>query len=176
MKKRCRETGIFVLMAVDKHKLLACYNTFRMKVILKTHVKDLGSQGEVVNVSDGHALHHLLPRGLAIPATNKAIVDLEHRRVVVAYRQQKEKKATSKLLGQLQGYHLTLAEPVSSNGTLYGAVTSRIIAEALQKVGYEIEASMIDLPHPIKTPGEQFVQLHLPHGFEASIHLTINSQ
>ncbi len=147
-----------------------------MKVILKTHVKDLGSQGEVVTVSDGHALHHLFPHGLAVPATNKAIIDLEHRRVVITHRQQKEKKVVGKLLGQLQGYRLTLVEPVSSNGTLYGAVTARIIAEALKKAGYEIEASMIDLPHPIKTPGEQSVQLHLPHGFEASIHLIINSQ
>jgi len=147
-----------------------------MKVILKTHVKDLGQQGAVVDVSDGHALHHLFPRGLAIPATAKALIDLEHQRVVVTHRQQKEKKATGKLLGQLQGYRLVMRESVSPNGTLYGAVTARTIAEALQTAGYQIEASMVDLSHPIKTPGEQSVQLHLPHGFEATIHLVINSQ
>lgn len=147
-----------------------------MKVILKAHVKGVGPQGAVVNVSDGHARNFLIPKGLAVSATDKNIQQLERKKVLEADQQKRDKDRTSTLVSKLDGYQLIMKEKVSDSGTLYAALSPQKIAAALKKAGFVVEAKMVKLKDALKEAGEHKVKIDLPHGFKATIKLIIKKQ
>ena len=144
-----------------------------MKLILKKDVKDLGPQGAVVNVSDGHARNFLIPKGFAVPATEKAMAQIKRQKTVEEGRLKKDKNSAGKLTGKLDGHRITIKGKVNESGTLYAAINAKKIAEALSKAGFDVEESMVDFPSPCKELGDRKVKLNLPHGFKATIHLII---
>ncbi|OGL93474.1 50S ribosomal protein L9 [Candidatus Uhrbacteria bacterium RIFOXYA2_FULL_40_9] len=147
-----------------------------MKVILKKQVKDVGPQGAIVDVTDGFARNFLLPKGLAVPVTEKALANIKQQQVVQANREKKQEKATGKMTGQLDGFKLILKESVNENGKLYAAVNAKKIAMVLTKAGFDVTESMIDLTAPCKELGDQLVSIRLPYGFKATIQLIIKKQ
>ncbi len=142
-----------------------------MKVILMVDIKSLGRHGEVVDVSDGYAINFLFPQNLAIQATEDAIRRMKEREEAAERAAKKGMKEAGRLAETLEGFEVTLKEKGTDKGTFYAAITAKMIAKALRKAGFEVEEDAIELPTPIKEPGEREVTVSLTHGFEATIRV-----
>lgn len=104
-----------------------------MKVILKQDVKGKGKKGEMINVSDGYARNFLLPQGLAVIADAAAMNELKTREQAEAYRLEQEKKQAEAAAATLNGKTITIKAKGGKNGRLFGAVTSKEVAEAINR-------------------------------------------
>jgi large subunit ribosomal protein L9 len=143
-----------------------------MEVILREDIDKLGSRGQLVRVAPGYARNFLLPRRMAVAATeaNKKIVEQERQAHV-----RKEAKLASEAadLGKLIGaVSITIAQKAGENDQLFGSVTSKDIVEALEKQGYTVERRKIALEEPIKTLGEFKVPVKLHR--EVTAEITVN--
>ncbi len=144
-----------------------------MKVILITDVKDLGKEGDIVEVSDGHARNFLFPQNLAVAATAESLKKKTDKEAALSRKEHREMSIVGDLAASLEGFELVMQEKVSDGGILYASVTGKAIADALKKEGYKIDPEWVELEHPIKEPGNYTVSLSFPHGFEAEITLII---
>src|SRR5690242_6052511 len=125
-----------------------------MDVILREDVEKLGSRGEVVKVASGYARNFLLPKRLAVEATdsNKKIVEQERQGHL--RREAKLVADAGDLAKMMSDVSVTISQKAGENDQLFGSVTSKDIAEALEKQGYTIDRRKIVLDEPIKTLGE----------------------
>jgi len=124
-----------------------------MQVILKTHVEKLGDEGELVVVANGYARNYLIPRKLAIQATEKNRRALEHEKRLTLDHDAKEKREAEKLAGELANLSCTIRMQAGENDRLFGSVTSLDIAAALEEQGVEIDRRKIILDEPLKELG-----------------------
>lgn len=143
-----------------------------MEVILREDIEKLGSRGQVVKVADGFARNYLLPRRLAVPATEANRKIVEQERQAALRREAKEKAAAEELAKMLAGVVLSTTQKAGEADQLFGSVTAKDIAELLEKQGYQIDRRKILLDHPIKTLGEHKVTLRLHR--EVSVEITVN--
>jgi large subunit ribosomal protein L9 len=132
-----------------------------MQVILREEIEKLGRRGEVVNVAPGYARNYLLPKRLAVEATeaNKKIVEQEKQAHL--RREAKAIADAQELAKMLASVELTIAQKAGENDQLFGSVTANDIAVALEKQGYTIERRRVHLEEPIKTLGDFKVTLRL---------------
>lgn len=132
-----------------------------MEVILREDIAKLGARGEVVKVADGYARNYLIPKRLAVPATpgNKKIIELE--RQAHLRREAKEKAGAEDLAKMMSGLTVTIAQKAGELDQLFGSVTAKDIAEALEKQNYHIDRRKIHLADPIKQLGEYKVTIRL---------------
>lgn len=130
-----------------------------MKVILREDVEKLGKAGEVVKVADGFGRNFLLPRRLAVPANVRNLKSLEHDRRVIEARVKKTRKTAESLATRLSSVSLTIPAKAGEEGKLFGAITSRDIAEALGKAGVPVDRKTVLLPDPIKQLGDYKVKI-----------------
>ena len=124
-----------------------------MQVILKTHVEKLGDEGELVVVANGYARNYLIPRKLAIQATDKNRRALEHEKRLTLDLDAKEKREAEKFAGELASLSCTITMQAGENDRLFGSVTSLDIAAALEEQGVEIDRRKIVLDEPLKELG-----------------------
>ncbi len=132
-----------------------------MKVILREDVEKLGKAGEIVKVADGYGRNFLIPRQLAVPADVRNVRTLEHDRRVIEARAKKTRKAAESLAEKVAAVSLTLPARAGEEGKLFGAITSRDIAEALEKAGVAIDRKHVQLAEPIKQVGDYKVKVKL---------------
>ena len=132
-----------------------------MEVILRNHVEKLGKRGEIVKVSDGYARNYLLPRKLALPATDGNKKHVERERKIMETRESEEKGQAEGIASRLNAIDIVIARRVGDTDQLYGSVTSADIAEFLKAKGFEIDRRKLILPEPIKAIGEHTVPLKL---------------
>ena len=128
-----------------------------MEVILRDHVEHLGRRGEIVKVADGYARNYLLPRKLALPATDANRKWVERERKLSEVRDSEERGAAEAVAARLNALELTINRKVGDNDQLYGSVTNADIADLLAVKGFEIDRRKILLPDPIKALGEHTV-------------------
>ena len=144
-----------------------------MDAILREDVEKLGTRGQLVKVTPGYARNFLLPQHLAVAATesNKKIVEQE--RQAHLRREAKEVSDASDLGKMMADVSVTISQKAGENDQLFGSVTSKDIAEALEKQGYTIERRKIALDEPIKTLGEFKVpvRLHREVTAEITVHV-----
>ena len=132
-----------------------------MEVILRQHVDNLGERGQIVKVADGYARNYLLPRKLALPATEGNKRHVERERKIMDTREAEEKGQAENLATRLAAVDITIARRVGETEQLYGSVTTGDIAEYLRGKGFEIDRRKLVLADPIKTIGEHDVPLKL---------------
>ena len=132
-----------------------------MKVILREDVEKLGKAGEVVKVADGYGRNFLIPRRLAVLADVRNMKALEHERRVIETRAKKDRKGAAAAAERLAAVSLTIPAKAGEEGRLFGAVTSRDIAEALEKAGVSVDRKTIQLPDPIKQVGDYKVKVRV---------------
>ena len=132
-----------------------------MEVILREHVDHLGKRGEIVKVSDGYARNYLLPRKLALPATDGNRKHVERERKIMELRESEEKGAADAIATRLNAIDIAIARRVGDTEQLYGSVTASDIAEFLKGKGFDIDRRKLILPEPIKAIGEHEVPLKL---------------
>ena len=133
-----------------------------MKVILLQNVKGLGKQGEMVEAAEGYARNFLLPRKLAIVADNKAQNDLKGKESSRQFKIEEETKAARRTAEKLNTVTVKIRSASGADGRLYGAVTAKDIAEALQKdFGITVDKRKLELPDTIKSYGSYSVSVKL---------------
>ena len=125
-----------------------------MEVILREHVDNVGRRGEVVKVADGYARNYLLPRKLALLATDGNKKQIERERAKFDALEAEEQKVAEALAGRLAGVEIAIARKVGETEALYGSVTTSDIAEALAAKGFDIDRRKMQLAEPIKKLGE----------------------
>lgn len=144
-----------------------------MEVILREDVEKLGARGQLVKVSPGYARNFLLPKRLAVAATesNKKIVEQE--RQAHLRREAKLAADAGDLAKMMAGVSLTFSQKAGESDQLFGSVTSKDIADALEKQGYTIDRRKVALDDPIKTLGEFKVglRLHKDVTTEITVHV-----
>ncbi|MDI3316833.1 MAG: 50S ribosomal protein L9 [Bacillota bacterium] len=133
-----------------------------MKVILRQEVAGLGGAGDLVEVKPGYARNYLLPRGMAVEATEGALRQLEEARDRIRRQAERELEQARKRQEALEGAELTLRVRVGKNGKLFGSVTAADIADALEKErAIRVDRRQIRLAEPIKQAGDYAVELRL---------------
>ncbi|MBS1876684.1 MAG: 50S ribosomal protein L9 [Acidobacteria bacterium] len=147
-----------------------------MEVILREDIEKLGSRGQVVNVSPGYARNFLLPKKLAVAATegNKKIVEQE--RQAHLRREAKEVADAQDLAKLMASVTISIAQKAGENDQLFGSVTAADIAAALEKQGYTIERRKIQLAEPIKQIGEYKVAVKLHKEVTIEIPVTVSKE
>ena len=132
-----------------------------MEVILREHVEHLGKRGEIVKVADGYARNYLLPRKLALLATDGNKKHVERERRIVEARESQERGVAEALGARLAAVDITIARRVGDTEQLYGSVTSGDIADFLKEKGFEVDKRKLILPEAIKAIGDYDVPLKL---------------
>ncbi len=132
-----------------------------MKVILLQEVKKLGETGDVKEVSQGYARNYLIPKGLVMEATPKALKDLENQKNILERKEQDQKEKMEALANKLKDIQVTLSAKVGEGGKLFGSVTSKDIGQKLQEKGFNIDRRKIDLKEPIRGLGTYTLTLKL---------------
>ena len=144
-----------------------------MKLILREDVYNLGKSGEVVIVKDGYARNFLLPRNLAMLASQANVAQLEHEKKVIELRVAKTRGAAQAEAKKLEAVTVTVKRKMGDQEKLYGSVTSLDIAEGLAAAGHKVDRRMIHLKDPIKTVGSHEVELHLHRDVTAKIKVEV---
>ena len=132
-----------------------------MEIILREHVEHLGKRGEIVKVADGYARNYLLPRKLALLATDGNKKHVERERRIVEARESQERGVAEALGARLAAVDITIARRVGDTEQLYGSVTSGDIADFLKEKGFEVDKRKLILPEAIKAIGDYEVPLKL---------------
>ena len=154
-----------------------------MQVILKEDVHNLGKSGDLVNVKPGFGRNYLIPQGLAVAATAGNIKEIEHQKKLIAARNAKLLKDAQSIADKLAAIEVQLERATAKHEAkegeeagadkLFGSVTSRDIAEALQGKGVTVDHRKIVLPEPIKTIGYHTVDVKLGNGVVGKVKVVV---
>lgn len=144
-----------------------------MDIILREHVEHLGARGEIVKVADGYARNYLLPRKLALLATEGNKKRVERERKIAEAREAEERAASEAIATRLSALELTFTRRVGETEQLYGSVTSGDIADALKAKGFDIDKRKILLPDALKALGEVTVPVKLHRDVTAQLKVTV---
>ena len=132
-----------------------------MEVILREHVDHLGRRGDLVKVADGYARNYLLPRKLALLATEGNKKQIERERVKFDMKELEDQKVAQAVAERMAGVEIEIARKVGETEALYGSVTSGDITDALATKGFELDRRKLQLPEPIKKLGDYTVPVKL---------------
>lgn len=145
-----------------------------MKVILTQDVKSQGKKDQIIEVSDGYARNFLFPKKLAIPADSKAINEAKNKEASRLHKIEVEKQQATELAAKLDTLLVKLTGKSSADGRLYGAITSKDVADALLKdFSIEVDKRKINIPEPIKTFGRFELEIKLYNEVTGKIHLLV---
>lgn len=143
-----------------------------MKLLLLKSVPKVGNSGTVVNVADGYARNYLLPKKLAVPATDTAVEKIQHDQKRKIKDLNQRINVANKIGNALQAKQYKIKKEASDQGTLFAAISSSEIAELVSSKKYKVSADQIILPAPIKQLGQYKVSIKLENS--NVIPLTIN--
>lgn len=144
-----------------------------MKVILLKDIKNLGKMGDILNIKDGYVRNFLLPKNLAkiaTPSTEAQVIAEKNA------KEQKNKEEQDKFLAlakTIAGMEISIKAKASDDGTLYGAINGKIIAEQLKKINIDIGSGEEILDKPIKQIGKHEISLTLPYHQKTKILINI---
>jgi large subunit ribosomal protein L9 len=144
-----------------------------MEVILREDIDKLGSRGEIVKVAPGFARNFLLPKRLAVAATEANRKIVEQERQAHLRREAKVKGEAEDLSKLLNGVSVTIAQKAGEQDQLFGSVTSKDVADALAAKNFTIDRRKIQLDEPIKQLGEFKVPVKLHKDVTAEVTVTV---
>ncbi len=148
-----------------------------MKVILTEDLKGTGKKGEVIDVRDGYGRNFLLPRGLALPASEGNIKRFEH--IIKDYEKKKERnlKTAADMKAKLEDMTLTIKMKAGQDGRLFGSVTPSDIAETIKKsTGFDVDKKNIRIEEPIKSTGMHTFVVHLEKDINATVKIEVEKE
>jgi len=147
-----------------------------MKVILEQDFESLGFEGDTVEVARGYARNYLIPKGIAVEATKANLKALELRKDKIMAKRMRDKEEAERIKDKIAQVAITLKQKAGSEGKLYGSVTTRDIAQELEKEGIVVDRRKISLDEPIKSLGEFDVPLKLYPEVQASIRVVVQPE
>jgi len=144
-----------------------------MEVILREDIDKLGNRGEVVKVAPGYARNFLLPKRLAVAATQANRKIVEQERQAHLRKETKIKSEAEDLSKLVTGLTVTIAQKAGEQDQLFGSVTSKDVADALAAKNFTIDRRKIQLEDPIKQLGEFKVPVRLHKDVTAEITVVV---
>ncbi|MBQ1431057.1 MAG: 50S ribosomal protein L9 [Firmicutes bacterium] len=144
-----------------------------MKVILLETVRGSGKAGEVVNVSDGYARNLLIPKGLAQEATPQNMARLKKTQERIAKKLAEDRESAEKLAEILANTQVEIKAKAGEGGKVFGSVTSKDIADALNAQGFDIDKKKIKLDGPIKELGVTTVEIKLFNEISGKVKVNV---
>jgi large subunit ribosomal protein L9 len=148
-----------------------------MKIILSQDVRNLGEEGDQVEVKDGYARNFLLPKGFAVTfnKTNQSI--FVSRAALIEKRKEEKRKSAATFKERIDATTITLAVSAGDSGKLFGSVTNNMVQEALAKEGIEIDRKRIEVAsHAIKSIGTYTVKVRLYENESAQMKVVVISE
>ncbi|MCQ6563438.1 50S ribosomal protein L9 [Paenibacillus mendelii] len=143
-----------------------------MKVIFLQDVKGQGKKGDVKEMSEGYVRNFLLPKGLVKPASDGNIKTLENQNAAEQKRKDKEREDAKALAAKLEAMTVVVKTKAGEGGRLFGSITSKQIAESLEKMGYRVDKRKIELEEPIRALG----MTHVPVKLHPEVKARLNVQ
>ena len=144
-----------------------------MEVILREDIERLGNRGQVVKVADGYARNFLLPKRLAVAATDANRKIVEQERQAHLRREAKQKSEAEDLSKLLTGVTVIIAQKAGENGQLFGSVTSKDVGDALAQKNFTIDRRKVLMDDPIKQLGEFKVPVRLHRDVTAEVTVQV---
>ncbi len=144
-----------------------------MRLILRKDIEHLGEVGDVVEVADGYGLNYLIPKGLALHATASTVRATQHEQRLREAQIQAAKRSAQDFAGEFSGVEIEFSMRVGADGRLFGSVTNRMIEDALQEKGFEVNRRRIVLDEPIKKVGTYDVDIRLHQEVRASVQVKV---
>jgi len=144
-----------------------------VRIILLEDVERLGKRGAVLNVSDGYGRNFLLPRKLAVVATEPNMKQIEQTGKRQKIVEAKESKDAMDLKADLEKVTIAIAMKSGEGDMLFGSVTGAHVAEELEKLGYKIDKRRIEVDEPIKRLGEYEIPVRLHKDVIATVKLNV---
>ena len=133
-----------------------------MKVILLCDVKGQGKKDQIVDVSDGYARNFLFPQKKAVPADAKATNELKNKEESKQFKINEDRKAAQALADKINNVEIEIVMGHGADGRLYGSVTAKDIAEALEKkLSIEVDKRKLQLKDPIKAYGSYSLEIKI---------------
>ena len=147
-----------------------------MKVILKNDVRNLGSYGDEVEVADGYGRNYLIPKGLALQATdqNKTVIDRKEK--ILLTRLEKDKTEAESIVNQLLAEEICFKRKAGESDKIFGSVTSHDIAEFLNAKGFNIDKRKILLDDPIKNLGSFTVSIKIHPDVPCTLSIKVDKE
>lgn len=145
----------------------------QMKLILQRQVDNLGDPGDVVTVKPGYGRNYLIPKGMAVPATDANIRMVMAQKARLEEEAAAEREALAEIAGEFEGVTLNIARKVAEGDRLYGSVTAADISEALKLQGHAVTQDQVLLEKPIKELGINEVAVSLGHGVETEVKVWV---
>lgn len=148
-----------------------------MEIILLEKVNNVGGIGDKVRVKSGYARNFLIPQGKATLATPANVAKFEARRAELEAKAAAELAAAQARAKKLEGVVVKITMPAGAEGKLFGSVGTVDIAEAVGKLGIEIERSEVRLHEgPLRVAGEHRVELHLHTDVNVELPVVIEAE
>lgn len=145
-----------------------------MKVVLLQDVKGQGKKGDIINVAEGYARNFLLPRNLAVEASDSKLKEISQQKAAQDRKKRKEEDAAKIAASRMEGLKVVIKTRVGEGGKLFGAVSNKDIAENLARQhGLDIDKKKIVLKEPIKTLGEFPVAVKLHPSVQATVTVLV---
>lgn len=147
-----------------------------MKVILTQDVKNLGQEGDIKDVSDGYARNYLIPRGLVVEATKANLKEKEDQASRLQKQKDREQTEAQAIHDRINGKNITVTARSGGGDKLFGAVTAKEIADALNKqFKVKVDKKKVDLGEPIKHLGEYPVKIKIYPLIQAEITVRVEA-
>ena len=147
------------------------------QAILLKPVEALGERGDVIDVSPGYLRNYLVPRSLAQPATKASIAESERRAEAAERDAREQAERADEHAALLTKTVLTIPQPAGGDGRLFGSVTPRDVADAIEQArGIRIERRKVRLEQPIKSTGTHMVTVELPGGLTADVKTIVTAE
>lgn len=147
-----------------------------MKVILKQTIGSLGIIGSEVDVKPGYARNYLMPQGKAVSATEANRKQMEQERAKIELQMAKERETAEQMAARLNGVVCRITSKVAEEDRLYGSVSVKDIADALEAQGIEVQKRMILMPEPIKQLGTYKIPIRVYREVEPEITVEVLSE
>lgn len=146
-----------------------------MEIILKQDILKVGDKDDIVNVKTGFATNYLIPKGMAIRATETAKKILAENKRQQAHKEERYRSEAEEIAKKLEGLKLTIGAKTSSTGKIFGSVTNIQIAEELLKKGFEIDRKKIHFD-TVKEVGEYKATISLFKDVKSQIDFEVVSE
>ena len=148
-----------------------------MKVILLADIKGVGKKDQVINASDGYARNFLFPKNLAVEANAENMSKLKAKQDSNAFKKSQEKEEAQKIADKLSKILMKVQVKAGENGKIFGGVTSKEIAENLEKqYNIKVDKKKIDLKETIKTLGMFTIEIKLYEGVVGKLKIDVISK
>lgn len=147
-----------------------------MKVILKEDIKGVGKKDQIINANDGYARNFLFPKNLAVPADKGNLTNLQSKKTSEEHRKEIERENAKETAKKIERILLKLPVKSGENGKVFGSITTKEIAENLEKqYKIAVDKKKINLQEPIKNLGTFNIEIKLYDGVNAKLKVNVIS-